>query len=248
MRMKTIYCSGERPVPERHNTGFLESVKRYEFVKECARDKVVLDLGCGLGDGACILAQTARQVTGVDYSSEVIQEAQKRTVAKNVTFMVSDVRALRLPDAHFDLVSAFEIIEHLAEPKEFLEEIVRVLKPGGTLAISTPNNTTGRAPTAFHLKEYHAQELVSVLKNYFGTVTLYGLHRPKEVYRLEDELRKVRQKDILGVRKIIPRFLIYLIVHAVARAKKITPPEAMQFAILKDAIEGAEVLLALCQK
>ena len=88
--------------------------------------------GCGLGDGAAYLPRLLARY-GVDYSSEVIQEAQKRTVAKNVTFMVSDVRALRLPDAHFDLVSAFEIIEHLAEPKEFLEEIVRVLKPVGRL-------------------------------------------------------------------------------------------------------------------
>jgi ubiquinone/menaquinone biosynthesis C-methylase UbiE len=99
----------------------------------------VLDVGCGPGN---ITAGLARKVdhgsiVGIDLADAVIEVAltEQSDKAANLTFQVGDIYQLDFPDAHFDVVYAHQVLQHLARPVEALEEMRRVLKPEGLLAV-----------------------------------------------------------------------------------------------------------------
>jgi 2-polyprenyl-3-methyl-5-hydroxy-6-metoxy-1,4-benzoquinol methylase len=106
----------------------------------------MLDLGCGQGMHSLYAARMAGEVIGVDSDKHALYLAEfnaKWEGIKNVSFIVSGVEAsLPFLDGSFDLVMAFDIIEHLKSPRVFLSEIRRVLTPGGTLLLSAPNSET----------------------------------------------------------------------------------------------------------
>jgi len=111
---------------------------------ECSRTpldgKSALDVGCGAGLLAEPLARLGASVTGVDASPEVIAVARDHaaTMGLAIDYRVGDVQAL---DGQFDLVTAMEVIEHVADPAAFLKALAKRLAPGGLLVLSTPNAT-----------------------------------------------------------------------------------------------------------
>jgi 2-polyprenyl-6-hydroxyphenyl methylase/3-demethylubiquinone-9 3-methyltransferase len=111
---------------------------------ECSRlpldGKTALDVGCGAGLLAEPLARLGARVTGVDASPEVIAVAREHaaTMALEIDYRVCDVQAL---EGQFDLVTAMEVIEHVADPAAFLKALAERLAPGGLLVMSTPNAT-----------------------------------------------------------------------------------------------------------
>lgn len=99
----------------------------------------VLDVGCGPGN---ITAGLARKVDhgsiiGIDVAAEVIDIAiaEQSEKAPNLTFQVGDAYHLDFPDEHFDVVYAHQVLQHLGRPLVALEEMRRVLKIGGLLAV-----------------------------------------------------------------------------------------------------------------
>jgi ubiquinone/menaquinone biosynthesis C-methylase UbiE len=102
----------------------------------------VLEVGCGTGAMTRALARRAAfsgKATGVDQSRHFIdaarQFAQDESVAEQVDFLVGDAHSLDFPDGTFDAVFAHTLISHVTDPAAVLREMVRVLRPGGTLAI-----------------------------------------------------------------------------------------------------------------
>lgn len=100
----------------------------------------VLDVGCGAGWGAFELARAVGaggRVTGVDTSLTLIEEAKRRAdrVALPPTFETGDAQSLAFPDHHFDAVRAERLLMHVADPERALAEMVRVLRPGGRIAV-----------------------------------------------------------------------------------------------------------------
>ncbi len=100
----------------------------------------VLDVGCGAGLFAEPLARMGAAVTGVDAAGEAIAAARAHADASGLTIAyrhggIEDV------DGRFDLVTALEVIEHVADPAAFVSGLARVLAPGGVLVMSTPNRT-----------------------------------------------------------------------------------------------------------
>jgi ubiquinone/menaquinone biosynthesis C-methylase UbiE len=98
-----------------------------------------LDCGCGKGwiTGAISSRLGIRNSFGVDISDKEIKEARSKKMP--VRFEVGDVHSLGFRDSSFDLVTSFEVIEHLDCPLTFLKEVYRVLRPGGVFLITTPN-------------------------------------------------------------------------------------------------------------
>lgn len=111
---------------------------------ECSRTplegKSALDVGCGGGLLAEPLRRLGAKVTGIDASPEVIAVAHEhaRAAGLEIDYRAGDVQEL---EGQFDLVTAMEVIEHVAEPAAFVEALAKRLVPGGLLLMSTPNAT-----------------------------------------------------------------------------------------------------------
>ena len=96
----------------------------------------VLEVGCGSGYYTRALVGLSARVTATDLSPAYVKQA--RRIAPEANFRVEDVQHLSFPDAGFDRVLVTEVIEHVPDPAAAVREVHRVLRPGGTLALSTP--------------------------------------------------------------------------------------------------------------
>lgn len=189
----------ERIDPDATESGILAlHLKRYDFGLRLCEGADVLDAACGAGYGAAHLAQKAKSVVGVDLSAETIARAQRRYELGNLAFRTGDVERLADPDATYDVVCCFETIEHVAEPEQMLSEFTRVLRPGGTLLVSTPNApvTTRTPANPFHRIEWSAADFRTLLERFFDDIELYGQSRVQSSAH-----RLLQRLDVLGLRR-----------------------------------------------
>ena len=121
-----------------------DQIDQYWQVDECSRaplaGKTALDVGCGAGLLAEPLARLGARVTGIDSSPEVISVAREHAVGRGlqIDYRAGDVQDL---EGHFDLITAMEVIEHVADPGAFVTALAKRLAPNGLLVMSTPNAT-----------------------------------------------------------------------------------------------------------
>lgn len=232
----------ERIVPDETEPGIVAlHLKRYEFARPLAAGRVVLDAGCGVGYGSAYLAEAATRVYGVDLSEEAIAYARRRYAGPNVEFDVADLLALPHAAATFDVVCAFEVIEHLPEPERFVTEARRVLKDDGVLVASTPRveATVDRPANPYHEREFSARDFEALFRPHFRSVKLYGQRR-----RQTSRHRALQRVDVLGLRKRVP-FL-----RGVGRAVTGTPAMADVATAdveIGEQLTGATELVAVCR-
>ena len=98
----------------------------------------ILDVGCAQGTLALLLAEHGHHVTAVDIRPQFLEYAQSRRTHGDIRFLAANVLEDELP-AGQDLIFANQIIEHLVYPAALLERLLRLLKPGGRLVVTTPN-------------------------------------------------------------------------------------------------------------
>jgi 2-polyprenyl-3-methyl-5-hydroxy-6-metoxy-1,4-benzoquinol methylase len=172
-----VEFTGERVIPGLVNDDlWSEHFARYAFARNFAKGKRVLDAGCGTGYGSAELAQTATEVTGIDIAAEAIEYANANYPLTNLRFIESSCLAVPFPAEAFDLVVAFEVIEHLTEYRNFLDECARVLTRKGVLIVSSPNKRyyaetrAATGPNPYHTHEFEAAEFVKELERVFPNV------------------------------------------------------------------------------
>lgn len=113
------------------------ALPRLARIKLLARGKRLLDVGCATGFFLEAAVEAGYEVRGVEFSTTAISLARP-DIRERIA--CGDVNTLLKQDvAKFDVVTAFDIIEHVQDPVKFLEDIRNALVPGGVLALSTPD-------------------------------------------------------------------------------------------------------------
>lgn len=162
------------------------------FAKEFVTGRKVLEIGCGTGYGADYLSKFVSSIVAVDIWEGGILYCRDKYGKDNLIFMQADGLKLPFEKDSFDVALSFQVIEHI-EPKlvsNYLAEIKRVLKRGGTFIVSTRNSRLRLLPfqkpwNPEHIKEYKDNELKNLLSKVFEEVKVYGLYGSDEIQAIE---------------------------------------------------------------
>lgn len=152
---------------------------------------LVLDLGCGVGYGSWYLAQNSHSglVCGVDGSIECIMHARKYFSHAKTSFFCKNLDdPRRLFHLKFDLVVCFELLEHVRNDLELLNNIFYILKPAGKLILSVPNEASfpfASTMNPYHFRHYSYNEIVDLLHSTNFKVTEYFTQTFEPVTKIE---------------------------------------------------------------
>jgi len=182
-RIKT-HIAYERAMPEdeeyRKGPYYGLLVERHNLAKPLVKGRSLLDTCCGVGWGTYLFSETAERVVGVDISHEAIDYARQRYRRENLTFSVMDSLNLGFKNNSFDIVCAFESVEHFPKANGMgcIKECSRVLKPTGVFLGSTPNCLQEKFADYFrsinphHLYVYAEDNLRQLLRTFFTHVKI----------------------------------------------------------------------------
>ena len=231
--MSNLVFSGERIVPGLTPLAvFREHEARYLFAGKYVRAQRVVDVASGTGIGSYyLLTAGARSCIGVDVSLPSLQFAAGNY--QPCSFVACDAQRLCLADSVADVVVSFETLEHLNDPRQFLVECRRILRPGGLLVCSTPNHPVyrwgGRNP--FHVREFTAAEFLALAGEIFSDCSLYVQYNVNYPLYVAQRLL-VRFVEKLGAKGFVKRLI---------QPKGSRPVEQLKFAADSDCT-GVEVV------
>ncbi|HEX3783085.1 MAG TPA: methyltransferase domain-containing protein [Pseudonocardiaceae bacterium] len=183
--------TGERTVPgvPEENYWYRRHEAAYLALRERCVGALVLEAGCGEGYGADLLAGVAKRVVALDYEQRTTEQVLARYPALEV--VRGNLVTLPIAAGTIDVVANFQVLEHLWDQAGFLAECRRVLRPGGSLLLTTPNRITfspGQdTPTnPFHTRELNPDELAELLTEAGFTIEfLGGLHHGPRLAELD---------------------------------------------------------------
>ncbi|MFW6289430.1 MAG: class I SAM-dependent methyltransferase [Mariniphaga sp.] len=159
------------------------------YLKHLPKDKM-LELGCGTGHWSEFFSRAGFHVTAVDASDAMLEIAKKKEI-KNVVFQKADAGSLPFPDRYFHSVASITMLEFVEDINRVMNEIDRVLIPGGTLVVGCLNvlSEVGKnkdSDAVFKYGRFFTPETVRKLLSRFGTPSLSeGVYLSPE-YKLLD--------------------------------------------------------------
>jgi ubiquinone/menaquinone biosynthesis C-methylase UbiE len=173
---KEMEFTGERLVTGIKEYWALEHLHRYALVTEIIKGKAVVDIASGEGYGSFLMSQHARSVIGVDISEEAVTHASTKYPGDNLRFKHGSAVQIPVPDATVDVLVSFETLEHHDQHDLMMQEIKRVLKPGGITVISTPDKLNySDIPgyhNAFHVKELYTSQFDELMRKHFQNIVM----------------------------------------------------------------------------
>ena len=148
---------------------------RYDFACRFSSGLHVADIACGTGYGSSQLSRfgNAASVVGIDTCSKTIAYARRFHSAPHVRYLSRSAYETGLANSSIDLIVSFETIEHVELEDKLLSEFYRLLKTGGHLILSTPNDWgLDRAP--FHVRSYDAFQLCQAVREEFRVLSFFN--------------------------------------------------------------------------
>lgn len=170
----------------------------------------VLEIGTGSGYGIEVVAPHASTFVTVDKHAP----APELLRHPNVSFRQAVVPPLGFADESFDCVISFQVIEHIRHDAEFVREIHRVLRPGGRLILTTPNAPMSLTRNPWHVREYTAGQLESLLGSLFSGVEALGVAGNEKVMDYYEQNRRgverITRFDLFDLQHRLPRQLLQI--------------------------------------
>jgi SAM-dependent methyltransferase len=185
-----LTLTGERTLPgiAHENYWFRRHEVAYAWLVPWCAGAVVLDAGCGEGYGAAAIRRAAQAVVALDYEEPVVRHVRARY--PDLAAVRGDLQRLPVRDGAVEVVAHLQTVEHLHDQPGFVAECARVLRPAGTLVVTTPNRLTfspGRDTplNPFHTRELSAAELRDLLAPHFTLTRLLGVRHGRRIARWE---------------------------------------------------------------
>ena len=205
-----------------------EHLPRYELARRFVQGKAVLDFGCGSGYGSAMLAECAAKVVGLDVDASAIDWAKTTHCRSglNLEFYCCDDLGGTLPEASFDVVTCFEMIEHVNFETQCatLASAARLLRDDGILIISTPNPevTSLYGENPYHLREMSRDEFLDLLSSGFAHIYMLD-QRVRESVTFDDVDLPKQALEILGQQKDKKPPLAYIAFCSKTKLQNIVP-------------------------
>ena len=191
------------------NFVFQRSLLAYKLAANIVNG-VVLEIGTGEGYGVFEISPEAEFFITIDKKRKQINQ-----LPSNVLSLEMEVPKLDgISNNSIDYVISFQVIEHIKNDKELINEIHRVLKIGGKLIISTPNKIKSLTRNPWHIREYTSFEFEKLLKEKFNNIEKLGIIGNEKINSYYHEnrvaIKKIKRFDVFNFMDILPRKIILL--------------------------------------
>ena len=170
----------------------------------------VLEIGSGEGYGVMELAPSSDKFVALDKYMPHLPTDFKNN---NITFLQQEVPPLKgVQTESVDFVVTFQVIEHIQNDEFFLNEIKRVLKPGGKLIMTTPNSLMSLTRSPWHIREYTPEQMHDIMHSIFSNVELKGVFGNEKVMdyyqKNKESVAKITKWDIFNMQHWLPRWML----------------------------------------
>jgi ubiquinone/menaquinone biosynthesis C-methylase UbiE len=171
----------------------------------------LLEVGCGEGRGIDVVLPHCDSYTGIDKIEEVI--SRLRGKYETLEFIAGNIPPFHMfGDESFDSVISFQVIEHIRDDRMFLQEISRVLRPGGVALLTTPNIKMSLSRNPWHIREYTPQQLAELASPYFSKVEMKGITGNEKVMKYyamnKASVERITRFDVFNLQYRLPASLL----------------------------------------
>lgn len=221
----------------------------YRFAEKYALGKRVLDYGCGSGYGSYSLSRVAEHVIAVDISDEALIFARNNYKATNIEYcLISEFNQEK-----FDMITSFQVIEHVPNSRVYIAKLKKLLKPNGILLISTPDkkfrlfNIIQKPWNIYHLKEYSEIELMQLVETEFNTFEILKIGSnadfiQKEITRTEIQKRITLPFTLLIYPNFLRVFFLKTLMNTYQFSKRFRKTDNHKLQILESELENKYTL------
>jgi SAM-dependent methyltransferase len=261
---------GERIVPEQFRVARKQYLLylRHHFIYDWALGRIdaganLLEVGCGEGYGSNMFASKIGRVTGLDLNSDAVAHASERYGADNLSFTSYDGVTFPFEDGAFDSAVSFQVIEHVDDDAAFVAQIGRVLAPGSSFLMTTPNRLLRLAPgqkpwNRYHKREYGPEDFKTLLSAEFSDVQVCGIVGSPEVQKVLTTNLRAGNPLAVALKRHLPESLKLSLLQLKASLPSVLGGDRKReylekysyrdFSVVAGEADGGLDLLAICRK